>query len=232
MSADKERVVITLGEDGVIIRENTSSGAGKTKNVSLDDLISAFTSDIIQTTGLLSRGVREIFSSGDQKIIVVEVAPKIRKVKYVDEQGLEYNLEIPFPSLMFAFLTVQDKLTNSWCYATKTSLSKEDVQMFFFPFGNIHSDGKICWGDTKFMSTNKYNASNVSGLVTRFLAAPFNRDLGANTFVSPSDDVRTTFHLMRSLHGVAEFPDKVLKPVTSYKNLIKTIFDSCKMSQS
>jgi len=220
------QVDICIKDDSVKISYD-QAGRKVIKNVSIDDFVNSITKDIVRRTGILSRGVREVFSYGDNEVITIEVPPRIRDIIF-SEDKIQKKYSVPFPSLVFAFWLKSNMVQESWCFATKDPIYKGDAELHYFPYGNVHNDGKICWGDTSFLGKNKYSSSNISSIVTRFLQAPFNRDLSDGVFNSPKRGVNSVLSLLQHLDGAHKFPKEILRPTLKYDKRIEKIFELVK----
>jgi len=220
------QIDVCIKDDGVKISYD-NGGRKIVKNVSVDDFINSITKDVVQRTGLLSRGVREVFSYGDNDVVTIEIPPRIRDMVF-SEDKMKKTYSVPFPSLVFVFWLNGGTIRESWCFATKDPIHKGDAELHYFPYGNVYPDGRICWGDTAFLGKNKYNTSNISAVVTRFLQAPFNRDLAEEAFTPPKKGVNSTLRLLQHLDGTYKFPKEILRPTLKYDKRIEKIFEHVK----
>lgn len=220
------KVDICIEDESVKVSYD-QAGRKIVKNVSVDDFVDSITKDVIRRTGILSRGVREVFSYGDNEVVILEVPPRIRDIIF-SEDKMQRKYLVPFPSLVFVFWLNSNKVQESWCFATKDPIYKGDAQLHYFPYGNVYGDGKICWGDTDFLGKNKYTSSNVSSIVTRFLQAPFNRDLSEGAFNAPKKGIKSVLSLLQHLDGSCKFPKEILRPTLKYDKRIEKIFELVK----
>lgn len=217
-------VSIELSEDNIKVSFK-EGGRNVTKSVAVEDFIAAIQKDMVLRTGIQARGIREFLISGERMVITLEVPPRIRNIKFHDQDtGKTQNYKIPFPALVFIFEMAHKHLRQTWCFATKEPLWKPSVELCLFPFGNVHPDGKVCWGDGLVNLDGEYSAANVSCLVDAFIKAPFNTDLSRDIFLPPSPKVKTTQQLIKSLDGTFEFPFDILKAISSYETKISKIF--------
>ena len=96
--------------------------------------------------------------------------------KYVNVAGEETM--IPYPSLLFKFMTKAGVLTNSLCYAVKEknmSKLKPETRLYNFPFGNVDTyNHHICWGTNKM--TALYNYEDLRKAITTFFYSESNKD--------------------------------------------------------
>ena len=217
-------VTVELKEDSIKVSFK-EGGRNVTKSVAAEDFIAAIQKDIVLRTGIQARGVREYLISGHKMVITLEVPPRVRKIKFHDkETRTSHEYKIPFPSLAFIFEMHHGHLHQSWCFATKEPLWKPSVELFLFPYGNVHPDGKICWGHGICNPDQEYSAANVSSLVDAFIKATFNTDLSRDIFLPPSPKITTTHQLIKSLNETLEFPFDILKAISSYETKISKIF--------
>ena len=217
-------VTVEISEDNIKVAFS-QGGRNVTKSVAVEDFIAAIQKDMVLRTGIQSRGVREFLISGNRMVIALEVPPRIRDIKFHDKNtDSNFNYKIPFPALVFIFEMQNKVLSQSWCFAAKEPLWKPSIDLFLFPYGNVHPDGKICWGSGNDNGRQEYTAANVSSLVDKFIKAPFNTDLSQGVFVAPSAKIKTTHQLMESLNGTFEFPFDILKTISSYEAKVAKIF--------
>jgi len=217
-------VTVEISEDNIKVLFK-QGGRTATKNVAVEDFIAAIQKDMVLRTGIQARGVREFLISGNRMVITLEVPPRIRDIVFHDRDvGAKLKYKIPFPALVFIFEMHNKILHESWCFATKEPLWKPSVELHLFPFGNVHPDGKICWGSGNIKSDEEYSAANVSTLVEKFIKAPFNTDLSQNIFLPPRPQIKTTHDLIKSLHDTFEFPFDILKAISSYEAKVARIF--------
>lgn len=210
---------LTLNNSDVTVSYIDKNGSKVTKSISVEDFIFAVSNKVLLNTGLLSRGIRQFYATGDIKVVTIEIPPKIRDVLYGEET--ELIREVPFPGLLFIFKLCKSSVARSWCFAIKEPLSNENIKLFHFPFGNVHSNGDICWGNDNKLDSS-YNPSVIGALVTKFLNSPFNNDLwyvGKSSEYVPSNN----FEFLNYLSGKQRFPLSYLGEIGTYKNIIKNI---------
>lgn len=124
---------------------------------------------------------------------VVRLSKEKRLLLYYGEV-----FEVPFPELIFKFGIVSGNVTYSVCYACV------DNQLYHYPYGNVHMDGKICWGNIRIPSIT--TLADVDILVSLFLASATNDDL----FIS-MNGCATQRALVAKIKHLEDFPINYLK---------------------
>jgi hypothetical protein len=143
-------------------------------------------------TPLLPRGsIRYIESNGGWRSFCFMEVPPHRRTVYYHEAVIE---DVPFPRLIFGFELMQrdgkHDITSVMLGALEDQiLANEESEVYFYPYTNVYSDFKVCWGGSQlpcldrisqlttipelfFNSPNSdcyYNSSNVSNLPYREL---------------------------------------------------------------
>lgn len=118
--------------------------------------------------------------------------------------GYEEHLIIPFPSLVFYFRTKMGKITVSKVFATKDKILTDNTVLYGYPFGNVHDDGRICWGGN--VLPNIKQLADFEKVIELFLGAGTNNDLYRNV------GGVTQELLLKKLKGKSSFPNKWLVP--------------------
>lgn len=114
---------------------------------------------------------------------------------------------VPFPGLYFCFHVENKKLTKSICYACE----EESDKLYYYPFGNVHDDGKICWGNCTIPEVEQI--SDVEKYVQLFFSGSTNDDLWQGRIYCKG--IHTQRQFLESLKGKKEFPKDVLIEVIS-----------------
>lgn len=138
-------------------------------------------------------------------IIIVPSEPFI--VSYMENKYV-----VPFPSLAFYIKVSHGKVVKTLCRALKSGEKKitDKTKLYYYPFGNVYIDGKICWGGNSLPDIEK--PSDLSLIPRLFLSAPTNSDLwtsGANINLGKLEPVLSKVY--EALNGKKQFPNAMLK---------------------
>ena len=119
--------------------------------------------------------------------------------------GSDEPLIVPFPVLVFYFRTKMGKVTVSKVFAAKDEKLTENTVLYSYPFGNVHDDGRICWGGNVLPDIKQL--TDFEKLVEMFLGSETNNDLYRNV------GGVTQEQLLAKLKGKKFFPNKWLVPI-------------------
>lgn len=119
---------------------------------------------------------------------------------------------IPFPSLVFCFKVIKGCVNSSTCYAVKDDSPTDDTVLYTYPFGNVHSNGNICWGSNSLGDVRVL--ADIDRLVATFYGVPTNNDLftPGDTVLRTESFVETLRSFYEHLNGKDDFPTNVLSP--------------------
>jgi hypothetical protein len=160
------------------------------KNISLKSLARAIMDDASIDTGFLPLygqnyiGIRRYLQFRDSHVVFIEASAGKRLAIYDANRDTREEYIIPHPySLMAIKLkelsTGKFKVVASRMYAMSAPLFSDTAQLYRFPYGNVYSDGRICWGGYQSdVDRKRYNNILQSGeLVDLFLNTGYNDDL-------------------------------------------------------
>lgn len=82
---------------------------------------------------------------------------------------------IPFPSLLFEFAVENDYCTRPVVYAVKEDTIDELTELYHYPFGNVYSDGRICFGSNNLKDIKE--PADCLKLISLFFGCETNNDL-------------------------------------------------------
>lgn len=204
-----ELIIKMKGESNeaeVVLTAN--DGSKNHKTVGIDDIISNLTSSFKLSTGLLPRSTRFFSGSPNDYIIGIEEPSKIRRFARRDEKASTTQIRIPFPICFFIFNVKGNRVQKSNVFATRSSILKEDDQLYRFPFGNVYNDGSICWGSNKLGVIN--SPLSLVGVIATFYDVPFNGDLFDNHIINYPPDVAGFHSFINHLNGKDVFPSTLL----------------------
>lgn len=136
---------------------------------------------------------------------LVVVPEGIKPIIYYDKV-----YTIPFPSLLFFFRIQSGILKYSNVYALKKDNVDDNDYVYHYPFGNVHSDGSICWGSNTVNGIRNFR--EVEKAVSMFFGCSTNDDLWERNRINVSDkDPRILQRgLIESLMGQKKFPLELL----------------------
>lgn len=115
---------------------------------------------------------------------------------------------IPFPRLVFKFTCNNGKVDEKECYAVKDSSITSSTKLYHYPFSNVHSNGKICFGGNQLPKCSKI--SDVDKLVNLFYSSASNNDLWKSEYVKEAYPALRI--LLEELNGKDFFPVEYLEP--------------------
>lgn len=194
---------------GVQIEAN-ENGIIKNKTISINDFVRSITSSIDRVLSLdyvLPKNCIRFFCKGDIIGIVFTVDKCIAPAIHKTFEG-NNTFILPYPNLLFItyYNLISCKLTSSKVYALKES-SRDNPELFYFPYGNVYDDGKICYGDNEILLKKQRLDLATKEFVDVFLSSPYNGDLYQlnNTayFCSLAD-------LFKELNNKQKFPEEML----------------------
>ena len=96
-------------------------------------------------------------------------------------------------------------------FATRGPLLRESDQLYRFPFGNIYSDGRVCWGRVEYKTGIK-SLAQAASLLETFLFHTMNTDL----YTGRGDGLET---YLKSLQDAGEFPYEDLTPDLTFRDI-------------
>lgn len=223
LSADNSDASVSIcGPDGVT----------REKCISVEDLTANLARRNVMTTGLLPSNCRMFKGDRNNYTIVLESPAKVRRFQlYVSQRAYEEgennyspeNLMVPFPYTLFFFSVNNRRVCNTMVYSLDRKLGTEEDALFYFPYGNVYDNGRVCWGRVELPEIGSPMA--LAGLVGLFFDAPFNGDLtNGRIFTPPNDNVNDFWALVRYMAEQSTFPSDVLRRAgTTFRNVLQNI---------
>ena len=147
--------------------------AGCSKTVSISSFSEAFLKNSSLSTGILPIGARFFIGSASQYCIGIETSPMVRTCNILSDN--KDKIPLPFPPCLFIFFVKHKRLSESFLFALKSNIFTMGEVLYKFPYGNVHSDGYICWGDVHVSDLK--SCIEVSSAVHSFFNSEFNSDL-------------------------------------------------------
>lgn len=113
------------------------------------------------------RGAKDA-STMDTFLVALKLPPEKRLLIYYDDEYL-----VPFPELLFEFAVKNGKVQSSKVFSILHKRGKN--LMASYPFGNVYSDGTICWGTNILPAISEMKQTEL--ILGMFFGASTNNDL-------------------------------------------------------
>ena len=122
------------------------------------------------------------------------------------------NYIVPYPALLIKFCVTKGYQNSTVCYALDTDTPTDNSKLYQYPFGNVSTEGKVCWGSNTL--PNLPSLHDVDKLVRIFYNSDSNSDYwGVNHHVKEwSKKDRTLGKFLTYLSKKEIFPKKLLVP--------------------
>jgi len=151
--------------------------------------------------------------------IVIYPAEK-RAFKYMGEQML-----IPFPTVV-AYIEVRDgvrRKTTLRCMKKK-DIGKPDASLFYYPFGNVGTDGQCCYGNI--VVDGLKDVTSAPNVLDMFLFGETNNDLWNQDHTKAKAKSHGEF--VEMIRKEDKFPEKWLAPIKGcyYKKTLSDLWKS------
>lgn len=120
--------------------------------------------------------------------------------------------EVGYPALLFGFRVACKKIVSSYLVAVTDEVILDSSIIYHFPYANIYSDGRICWGN--------YKTPNINHL------AELNYQPEAFYFIEHTHERNAAGQVIGELLQKAreeKFDSKLLVPLGTFKQLIKRL---------
>lgn len=187
------------------------------KTIATDDLIAALAKGFQITTGILPSGTKFYAGTRTQYRLGVEVPGKRRTASFSLRGRDPFDIEIPFPDMLFVFEVSSGQLTSSRAFAVRPPLGLPQDRLYLFPYGNVAMGGGVCWGSAA--SGRIQSAIMLDAAVNKFYSSVFSGHYvwGTNTFNAP-EGVGDLHELLQHVKDLDDFPSSYLKPDTLVLN--------------
>lgn len=142
-------------------------------------------------------------------------------------QYYESVFMVPFPALVFDFTVRMGVLKDSKVYALASSKPSMRDILYKYPYGNVHTDGKICWGMNVVDGIRK--VKELETVISKFFGCETNDDLWDKDCVCTKDENQFALQrgLLEFLNSKKDFPkDLLAKRTETFKSLMKDSEDS------
>lgn len=221
-------IKISSNNSSPVVSLKHDDGVVKHKKVSIEDLISSLSKLGGTVTGILPPNTRWYDGKPNDYSVAIEVMPKVRDF-YLYEPAVasiktDYkpkHLKVPFPPLLFFFKVKNNKVLDCKLYAQVERIIKKNTSLYYFPFGNVYSDGRICWGSASVTDKIK-ETTHLIGVIDRFLNSSFNGDLISNNSYNKKyfPNCRYFWDVIYHLNGKTAFPLEALNKATTLNDVI------------
>lgn len=222
-------IILKISNSGV--KAEFEGDKGKVyKNISLPSLSKVLTVDAEFDTGFLPIfgknyiGVKRYYKYPDKEIIFIEASPANRTVNFGknDFDTKEFK-NVAFPGLLMA-ITMRVKsngqleVANHKLFATPNPIIRDNDQLYRFPFGNVYSDGAICWGNIV-PGKNIKTLTQAASLLDEFLYGRMNADL----YTPNRSNGMSLEALLESLQDKPEFTETLIKTDLTFRDLVSML---------
>ena len=195
--------------------------AGKTsyaKTVSVKDLIAILNgckeeSVKVERLPRTPQGMVDLWYGQDSDFTVTIFVPRdLRPTAYLKAEN---ERMIPYPNLLFIFKVASGNIADSKVFAIKAPRARaitDETALYRFPYGNVWSNGKICWGGNSNVVRHKA-LNDMEEVVAAFFNATMNNDLYIGDGLHGGGNVTLKLSLEELLNKMAEedvFPDELL----------------------
>ena len=138
-----------------------------------------------------------------------------RVILYVKEQMQPFSyagaiMRLPFPAQVFYLEVKGGAVKNKKVYAVKDEIICPDTELFYYPFGNVYDDGRICMGN---ILTELPTINDSVKFIEAFINGRTNSDLARmkNTMGYSQTE------LIGKIKGKENYPKEYLYPFMSKK---------------
>lgn len=153
---------------------------------------------VYSQVGQIPKGYVDMAYSDSSHFKVVLRYPSVVRPYYYSISKKDRLFLIPFPETLFCF-DIGGRRTQ-YCFAVN-----DKEQVCDYPFPNVYSSGKICWGGNTL--PNISSLTDVESMAELFFNAPFNGHL----YTSESTTLNTSIEgLLRHLETMDRFPSEIL----------------------
>ena len=179
---DKVNIEMVKGSSSIKV-EAHSQGKAVIKHTTADSLSAVIAQNIEFNTGILPKGTRFFGGVSTNYSILIETAPMLKVLNLFsyprsekDNKYKGHSETVPFPHLLFYFRVINETINYSNIFALKRSLKDTRDDLYIFPYGNVYSNGNVCWGSA--LKNRKItNPMKLIDVIARFLDSQYNADL-------------------------------------------------------
>jgi len=175
---------IEINESSAILtyKEHHRMAAVTSKSIDIADLGKVLAANVEMDSGLIytppTMQIKRYMKKGSSEMVLIEEAPRKRKIKHYDCG----ELEIMLPRLVYGILHNSQlsgrSALNMRIGTVKGPIitGKEPIYRFFFP--NVYDTGTICWGYSRDRNEDSLNSITYAlALIESFWGGVSNNDL-------------------------------------------------------
>lgn len=176
-------IVMKIYETGIFIEEHNENGTVSYKRTELDELIKIINLSTIKSK-TLTVDSNQLPSNCIRHIAVTDGKTTTNSyILYIEEGYYNFTYykdvykDFYIPNLLFAFTIKNNRIDKSRVFVVKekANVITEDTILYRYPFGNVYSDGRICWGTNEL--PNIKVPTQLKGIPYMFITSPTVDDL-------------------------------------------------------
>lgn len=191
-----------------------AKGKKSSKVVEIGSLLKAFKKAVVETVAQAPIGdIPFGYYNGAIGISDNKLKADIITVLPASMQMMQYEntpYDVCVPSLAFSFQVDKGRLQNTRVFVLKDENPTENSVLYRYPFGNVHDDGRVCWGSNVFPDIREIKRLEM--VMTLFIQSPCNSDLYQSEKCIGMKNV-TLRELFEQLHNKQGFPEEYLMPI-------------------
>lgn len=154
------------------------SGKKKSRIVSMESLLKAMHKSLViksagTAVGKIPFGYYDAQISEDQGMFCADMIAVLPAGK----QMMRYEdtfYDVSVPSLVFRFEVARGKITGTRVYVMKDEAPTDQSCLYRYPFGNVSSQGGVCWGGNKLPEI--HDLKGLEEAMMLFIQSPCNSD--------------------------------------------------------
>jgi hypothetical protein len=173
--------------------------------LNLPDLISCLTSstDISWETPILPSNCVKYISHGTP--VKCDVYIELPKNQWVVSYA-EHHFKVGFPRMILKYQIYGNNIQDLFIVAVKDGEKiSGDTPLYYFPYTNMHSNHRVCMGQTQFPPLKAIR--DLESMHLLFFAAPFSHENGAKTLLNLG------LSKLFEKFSKTDFDDEILIPV-------------------
>lgn len=216
-----EEITVKISQEGIHV-EMDDEGKVIHKGLGYESLVDALVCDKIFDSGILPIfgknyiGVKQFIEHGDTTILLLESSASLRNVEYVSSDRVLIK-DVPYPGLIMGVICRKEeskyKIIDTKIYATRNPIFSEHDSLYRFPFGNVYTNGSICWGGVGLSKIR--SIKQACNLLNLFISSAMNNDLTSGNLKNKLENLRDS----------GEFNYDTLTKVMTYKELISLLMN-------
>jgi len=154
------------------------------------------------------------FGALGNKAITLQICPTHKRTITWKIDNRTRELEVEFPNLLFAIRFVNGSLNKTGIWVIQPGfegtlcVTSTDARLNYFPYGNVHSTGIVCWG--RIHTTDIREPSEVEEI---FFRSGFNEDLWVGSMIGESGN--NLPEVVENYRGKLPLPYNYTKSVAS-----------------